>query len=204
MTLNITTGKYNRLTTTTHLMQAVCELTPWRSPVGGADGGWRGAYGWSNKPPPLARKMPSRWAFLASKEGSFTKKSALFCPSTRFELCVKERPISSIMVGMPALCTPRWGQSLSTTVLTLNPTSSTYISCMSVPYVKIVGLRLGWVSVARVYLFSRYISFRGVSEILLYVCLNSTIHSSLIGNENDVTKKPSMISRCIRSCTYFL
>ena len=38
------------------------------------------AYGWSNKPPPLARKMPSqlfkyRWASLASKEGAFTKKT---------------------------------------------------------------------------------------------------------------------------------
>ena len=63
-------------------MPAVCELTPWSSPVGGADGGWRGAYGWSNKPPPLARKMLSRlfkyrWASLASKEGAFTKKRHL-------------------------------------------------------------------------------------------------------------------------------
>ena len=36
-------------------------------------------YGWSNKPPPLVWKMPSRlfkyrWASLASKEGAFTKK----------------------------------------------------------------------------------------------------------------------------------
>ena len=70
----------NILTITTHLMPALCELTPWCSPVGGADGGWHGAYGWSNKPPPLARKMPSRffyywWASLASKEGAFPKKT---------------------------------------------------------------------------------------------------------------------------------
>ena len=60
-------------------MPAICDLTPWRSSIGGADGGWRGAYGWSNKPPPLARKMAShlfkyRWASLASKEGAFPKK----------------------------------------------------------------------------------------------------------------------------------
>ena len=47
--------------------------------VGVADGGWHGAYKWSNKPPPLARKMPSRlfkylWASLASKEGALSKK----------------------------------------------------------------------------------------------------------------------------------
>ena len=47
--------------------------------VGVADGGWHGAYGWSNKPPPLARKMSSqlfkyRWASLASKEGALSKK----------------------------------------------------------------------------------------------------------------------------------
>ena len=39
---------------------AVCEMTPGRSPVGGADGVWRGAYKWSNKPLALVQKMPSR------------------------------------------------------------------------------------------------------------------------------------------------
>ena len=61
-------------------MQAVCELPPWCSPVGGADGGWLGEYGWSNKPPPLTLKMLSRlfwyrWASLASKEGALKKQS---------------------------------------------------------------------------------------------------------------------------------
>ena len=40
-------------------------------------------HGWSNKPPPLARKMPSRlieyrWASLASKEGAIPKKKKVF------------------------------------------------------------------------------------------------------------------------------
>ena len=46
--------------------------------VGVVDGGWHGAYGWSNNPTPLARKMPSWlfkywWASLASKKGKITK-----------------------------------------------------------------------------------------------------------------------------------
>ena len=37
----------------------VSPVTPRCSAVGGANGGWHGAYGWSNKSA-LARKMPSR------------------------------------------------------------------------------------------------------------------------------------------------
>ena len=63
-------------------MPVVYELTHRCFSVGVADGGWHGAYdGWSNKPPPLARKMPSRllkyrWISLASKEGALSKKLA--------------------------------------------------------------------------------------------------------------------------------
>ena len=62
-------------------MPVVREMTPrcFCFSVEVADGGWHGTYGWSNKPLPLTRKMPSRlfkyrWASLASKEGALSKK----------------------------------------------------------------------------------------------------------------------------------
>ena len=52
------------------------------SSVGGTDGGWHGAYGWSNELPPRARTIPSRffkyrWVSQASKEGAMSKKTRM-------------------------------------------------------------------------------------------------------------------------------
>ena len=51
---------------------------------------YNGAYGWSNKPPPRARTIPSRffqyrWVSQASKEGALSKKSIL---STYVGICI--------------------------------------------------------------------------------------------------------------------
>ena len=54
------------------------------SSVEGTDGGRHGAYGWSNKPLPLAQTISSRffkyrWVSKASKEGAVSKKLLDLC-----------------------------------------------------------------------------------------------------------------------------
>ena len=77
-------------TTKTHLCttnRCVPHVTPWRSPVGRADGGWRGHTGGLTSPCPWHGRCRASYSNTGGPEGALTKK---LCTTTVLLLLAKD------------------------------------------------------------------------------------------------------------------